>query len=76
LTSLDGLVDREGSDDDDGAMEVTSWLSEGGDAGAGREGGGDTAVCLRSGLQAAVFLSLGGGTGVVVLVLMPGLLGG
>jgi hypothetical protein len=45
-----------------------------GDTGAGREGG-NTAVCLRSGLQAAVFLSLGGGT-VGVGLLVPGLAGG
>jgi hypothetical protein len=45
-----------------------------GDTGAGREGG-NTAVCLRSGLQVAAFLSLGSGT-VEIVLLVPGLAGG
>ena len=68
-----GMVLR-GGEDDDGAMETTSLRCDDGDTGAGSEGG-DTAVCLRSGLQAAVFLSVGGGT-VGMVMLIPGLAGG
>ena len=67
------MVAGEGGEEDDGAMEATSLWCDDGETGAGR-GGGDTAVCLRSGLQAVVFSSLGGGS--VGVVVVPGLAGG
>jgi hypothetical protein len=60
------VVRREGGDEDE-VIEATSLWHDDNDTDEGR-GGRDTAECLRSGLQAAVFLSPGGGTVGVALV--------